>query len=88
MDSNLCSLAKLRDLKSIPLVNEDLFIKLIQSYCRDVLADIRGKYSGIPSPAGEVKLDAAEQRAKAKELRDEVENKLIERRKPVGMFYA
>jgi len=70
-------LTKIRSISDIPVVDEDLFKKLAEAFCRDVLADIRGKYSGIPSPGGDLTLDADRQQAKADALKAEVKTDLM-----------
>lgn len=81
-------LTKVRTVATIPYVDEDLFMKLVESYSRDKLADIRGKMKNIPSPAGEIVLDADEQRAKAESLRVEVEEKLKAERLPTPFMFG
>jgi len=81
-------LTKIREVQEIPTIDLDLFVKLMEAFCRDKLADVRGKYSGVPSPAGTLTLDAAEQRAKAEKLREDVKATLYDQMGPAGYSYG
>lgn len=81
-------ITKIRTVEEIPSIDLDLFIKLVEAFCRDKLADIRGKYTGIPSPGGTLTMDAAEQRTRAQALKDEVKEALLNQVPPAGFLYG
>jgi len=81
-------LLKLRTLEQIPPIDEDLVLMLVESFCRDKLADVRGKIKGIPSPSGTLELDSAEQRTMAADLREKVKTEITEQRYPTPMQFG
>lgn len=81
-------MSKLRNLETIPVIDEDLFRKLIEAFCREKLSDVRGKLRNIPSPAGELTLDADEQAQKAKDMKEEVKAELIGQRSPTPIIFG